>query len=188
MSDMKLIMENWEGFITELEIERKAAQGVTWSTLKNSIEAAKEFAAGEVTAERKKELLKILGGVGFTLAASLTTGPAAPVVAAVGAGGTIGAAVYKMFKMYAQADDTETADNPLLALFNLDDGFEDLIDDQLENAFIEHMLPRIEKMANAAPDEPIEDMDKVVNLWLASQKLGPQGNSTGNIAAKTNTR
>jgi hypothetical protein len=183
MSDMKLIMESWENFVTETAEEEEAAQGTTWLSLKNSIEAAKEMAAGEITAERKAELLKILGSVGFALAATLATGPLAAAMAAVGTSATVGGAVAKMFRMYAQQPDVETKDNPVLALFNLDDGFEELIDDKLEDAFVKHIMPKIEKMAQAAPDEPIEDMDKAVNLWLSKQDLG---GSTGNIAAKTN--
>jgi hypothetical protein len=183
MSEMKLIMESWENFVTETAAEEEAAQGTTWLGLKNSIEAAKEMAAGEVTAERKKELLKILGGVGFALAATLATGPLAAAVAVVGTTATVGGTVAKMFRLYAQQPDVETKDNPILALFNLDDGFEELIDDKLEDAFITNIMPKIEQMAQAAPDEPIEDMDKAVNLWLSEQDLG---GSTGNIAAKTN--
>ncbi len=86
--------------------------------------------------------------------------------------------------MYARQPDVETKDNPVLALFNLDDGFEELIDDKLEEAFVEHMMPKIEKMAQVAGDEPIEDMDKVVNMWLSRQELGK---TTGNVVAKTKT-
>lgn len=184
MSEMKMIMENWESFVTESAEEQQAAQGTTWLGLKNSIEAAKEMATGEVTAERKKELLKILGGVGFALAATLATGGLAVAIAAVGTTASIGGTVAKMFRMYAQQPDVKTKDNPILALFNLDDGFEELIDDNLEDAFIANIMPKIEKMAQAAPDEPIEDMDKAVNLWLSKQKLG---GTTGNVAAKINT-
>lgn len=187
MSEMKMIMENWENFVTESAEEQQAAQGITWGTLKNTIEAAKEFAAGEVTAERKKELLLILGGVGLTLAATLATGGLGLALGIGAAAAPIGETVVKMFRMFVQQSDEKTKDNPVLALFNLDDGFEDLIDDKLEDAFINHMMPKIEKMANAAPDEPIEDMDKVVNLWLSKQALGPKKDSTGNVAAKTNT-
>jgi hypothetical protein len=181
MSDMKLIMERWEGFIVETKTEQEAAGHRTWGELNLAIEAAKEMAEGAMTAARKKELLKILGTVGFALAGTLATGGLGALVATVGVGATVGSAVADMFRTYARQPDVETKDNPLLALFNLDDGFEELIDDKLEDAFVKYMAPRIEKMASEAPNKPIEDMDKVINLWLAQQDLK---GSKGNVAAK----
>ncbi len=187
MSEMKVIMENWEGFITELEIEKKAAQGITWAQLKGAIEVADELATGKVTAERKKVLLGILGTVGLTLAATLATGGLGAALGIAAGAQSAAETITKMFRLFARESDEKTKDNPVLALFNLDDGFEDLIDDKLEDAFVNHMLPKIEKMADTAPNEPIEDMDKVVNLWLSKQALGPKKDSTGNVASKTNT-
>jgi hypothetical protein len=165
MSEMKLIMENWGDFLNESKNEERT---LTWGQLKLVVDAAQEASKGDLTAERKNELLKILGKEALDLALSF----GGPVLALIKSATKAGAVIAKMFKLYAQKPDPETENNPILALFNLDDGYQDLIDDNLEDKFIEYILPQIEIAAEETPDALIDDMDVVIQGWLAKQALG----------------
>jgi len=175
MSEMKLIMERWDGYLDEAEEGPTA--GLTWAQLDGAVKAAAEMKQTQLSKERQAELLKVLGEEAFKLALSFT----GPLAGLLGAAHTVGSAISSMFKAYAKEPDTETVDNPLLAALNLSDGFEELIDDRLEDAFIEEMMPEIEKQAEAAPDTPIPNMDGVIKNWLAAKKIG---GTTGNTVAK----
>ena len=172
-------MENWNRFLYEADEGENA--GMTWGQLHAAIRAAEELQHSEITAERKRELKLILGEQALNLALSF----AGPLGQLVRSAKSIGGAVAKMFQVYAQEPDTETTDNPLLAALNLSDGFQELIDDRLEDAFIKEMMPEIEKQAEAAPDTPIPNMDRVIQTWLRQQDLGDTtGNTVQNVEIK----
>ena len=165
MSDMKFIMENWDAFLSESESEERT---ITWGQLKAAIDVAAEAAQGKLTDQRKVELLKILGQETLDLALSF----GGPIMQLVKSGAKAGKVMWNMFKLSAQQPDAQTANNPVLALFNLDDGYQDLIDDKLEDQFIKYIIPQIEAAAEKTPDALIDDMDVVIAGWLAKQPLG----------------
>ena len=43
---------------------------------------------------------------------------------------------------------------------------------------IAEKIPEIEKMAQAAPNEPIPNMDEVIKQWLAKRPIGGQTGNT----------
>jgi|TARA_R110002072_G_scaffold36967_3_gene108523 hypothetical protein len=169
---MEQIMENWDSYLSEVAIEKKQAP-MTWAQLGAVAQAASLKAQGKLTKEREAKLMQVLSGVSQDLVASLI----ADLVPMGNTLRTAGTAIVGIFKTYAQQPDKVTVDNPVLAAFNLSDGFQELIDDRLEDAFIEEKMPEVEQMATQAPDTPIPNMDEVIKQWLAKRKIG---NTTGN--------
>ncbi len=179
MAHMKLIMENWDSYLSELKIEKKQAP-ITWAQLDLITKAAALKAQGQLDKEREAQLLNQLGDVSGDLIAALLT----DMVPFAATAKTVGMAIGKLWGTYAQEPDQVTADNPVLAAFNLSDGFQELIDDRLEAEFIKEKMPEIEQMAQSAPNEPIPNMDEVIKQWLADRKIGNStGNTVHNIAA-----
>ncbi len=166
MSDMKLIMENWSAYVGEAQ--EPDALEMTWGQLKDTISAAQEMQDSEMSAQRESELLKVLGREGFKLAVSFT----GPLGGLISASASVGEAVSKMFQSAAQEPDQKTANNPLMAIMNISDSFQELIDDKLEDRFIKEMAPQIEKLALTAPNQPIPNMDIVIRDWLKKQNIG----------------
>jgi len=177
MSDMKEIMENWSGYVTEIAIEPKTAP-MTWAQLSLITKAAALKAQGKLNKEKEGVLMSQLGDTAAELAAALLT----DLIPFAGTAKTVGSAMVGLWKAYAQKPDQETADNPILSAFNLSDGFQELIDDRLEDEFIAEKIPEIEKMAQAAPNEPIPNMDEVIKQWLATRQIGGQiGNTVARV-------
>ena len=85
-----------------------------------------------------------------------------------------------MVKAYSRADDSKTKQNPFLDLFNLDDGFEDLIDDELEDQFVQKMLKDIPAHVETNPNQVIPDFDQVIQAWLPTLDLS--GTKNNNVA------
>jgi hypothetical protein len=166
VSDMKLIMEGWHGYLAEADEGPDA--GMTWGQLAQALDMVREMQEQELSAERKKELLKVMGQQAFNLAVSFT----GPLAAMVKSAQTVGKVAGEMFKMYAQEPDPQTANNPFLAAMNLSDGFQDLIDDKLEDKFIAEILPQIEASAETSPNDPIPNMDEVIKQWIEKEKIG----------------
>ena len=165
MSEMKLIMENWNTFVTS---EQQESNWVTWRMLSDTIEMLQAEKEGQDTAERQKKLLKLGGKSLLRLAASLT----GPIGALVDIGVESYEVIGDMVKAYAQEDDAKTRQNPFLDLFNIDDGFEELIDDKLEDQFVQKMIKDIPAHISEHPDQIIPDFDKVIQAWLPKLDLG----------------
>ena len=172
MSEMKLIMESWSGYLNELSLEKKHAP-LTWSQLDVLTKAAALKADGKLSKEREVALLKTFADTSSDLAVSLLQ----DLIPFATTAKTVGTAIAGLWKTYAQKPDKDTADNPVLAAFNLSDGFQELIDDRLEDEFIAEKMPEIEEMAQSAPNQPIPNMDIVIKKWLAKRKIG---GTTGN--------
>ena len=169
-------MENWDEYVTELTIEPKKAP-MTWAQLSLITKAAALKAKGKLNKEKESALMAQLGDTGAELAAALLT----DLIPFAGTAKTVGSAMVGLWKVYAQKPDEETVNNPILAAFNLSDGFQELIDDKLEDEFIAEKIPEIEKMAQAAPNEAIPNMDEVIKQWLAVRQIGGQ---VGNTVAR----
>ncbi len=178
MAEMKIIMENWDGYLTEFKIEKKQAP-ITWAQLDLVTKAAALKAQGKLDNARERELLTQMGDVGAELIAALLT----DMIPFASTAKTVGVAIGKLWGAYAQEPDKVTADNPVLAAFNLSDGFQELIDDRLENEFIKEKMPEIEQMAQSAPNSPIPNMDEVIKQWLAQKKIGGTTGNTVNRMA-----
>ena len=177
MSDMKTIMENWSGYL----VKEEQSNWVTWQMLADTIELIQAEKQGAETQTRKKKLLKLGGKSLLKLAASLT----GPIGALVDIGMESTEVVADMVKAYSRADDSKTKQNPFLDLFNLDDGFEDLIDDKLEDRFVQKMLSDIPSHITKNPDQIIPDFDKVIQAWLPTLDLG---GTTNNNVTKQQTK
>jgi hypothetical protein len=173
MPEMKSIMENWQKFVIKEE-----QNWVTWRMLSDAIDLIRDEKEGKETAERKQELAKLGGKSLLKLAASLT----GPIGALVDIGMESAEIIGDMVKVYSTADDSKTKNNPFLDLFNLDDGFEDLIDDKLEDRFVEKMLADIPGHIENHADQPIPDFDQVIQAWLPTLNLS---GTTNNNVAKT---
>jgi len=173
MPEMKSIMENWQKFVIKEE-----QNWVTWRMLSDTIEFIRDQKEGADTAQRQQKLAKLGGKSLLKLAASLT----GPIGALIDIGMDSVEVMTDMVKVYATADDAKTRNNPFLDLFNLDDGFEDLIDDKLEDQFVEKMLAEIPRHIQSNPDEAIPDFDQVIQTWLPTLNLS---GTTNNNVAKT---
>jgi len=179
VTHMKLIMENWDSYLSELKIEPKKAP-MTWAQLKVITQGAALKAQGKLDKDREAQLLDVMGDAGKDLVAALLQ----DMIPFAGTLKSVGDAATKIFRIYAQKPDEVTANNPVLAAFNLSDGFQELIDDRLEEAFIEEKMPEVEQMASEAPNTPIPNMDEVIKQWLADRQIGNStGNTVHNIAA-----
>ena len=168
--DMKLIMERWDKFV----IEEQQAPQITWRQLSYLIDFVRDEKEGKDTEERKKQLLKIARGQGLKLGLSLIPG-LGPLIQA---GMDSAEVIQNMVKVYSTADDSRTKTNPFLDLFNLDDGFEDLIDDRLEDKFVEKMINDLPTHIQNNPDQVVPDFDNVIKAWLPTLDLsGTRGNN-----------
>ena len=175
MSEMKLIMESWNKFI----VNEEQNNWVTWRMLSDAIDLIAAEKKGEETKERQQKLLNLGGKSLLKLAASLLTGPiGAMVTSGLDSKDVIGG----MIKAYSRADDSKTNQNPFLDLFNLDDGFQDLIDDNLEDRFVQKMMDDISGHIEQNPDQTIPDFDKVIQTWLPTLDLS---GTTDNNVTKT---
>jgi len=171
MSEMKTILENWDRFV----VKEEQSNFVTWRMLNDTIEYIKAEKEGQETAERQKKLLKLGGKSLLKLAFSLT----GPIGAMIEVGADTADVVLDMVKTYSKADDSKTKSNPFLDLFNLDDGFEDLIDDKIEDQFVQKMLSDIPNHVKKNPDQVIPDFDKVIQAWLPTLNLS--GTTNNNV-------
>jgi len=174
-AEMKSILESWDKFV----LSEEQSNFVTWRMLGDTIELIRAEKEGQETAERKQKLLKLGGKSLLKLAASLT----GPLGAMIDIGAETAEVIGDMVKTYSTADDSQTKANPFLDLFNLDDGFEDLIDDKLENRFVQKMLDDIPNHIAKNPDQVIPDFDKVIQAWLPTLDLS--GTTDNNVTKQT---
>ena len=121
MNNMKLIMESWNTYLTEVVEEPIETYGQLRSQLDTAIrtkkkEALKSFGIGLV--------FDVLGGGAFKSAAELIT------------------------TMYSLPDDKKTG-TVLDTLLNVDDDVSAIVDDNLENAFLQDFI----KFVQQQPDE-----------------------------------
>tara|TARA_R100001443_G_scaffold39671_2_gene53094 strand:+ start:2001 stop:2453 length:453 start_codon:yes stop_codon:yes gene_type:complete len=144
MSKMKLIIENWRNFALKEQEEPIE----TYGDLKNQLQTA--------IRTKKKEALKGFG-IGLVLDA-------------------IGVAPFKdaltfMKTMYKLPDNKKT--NTVLDVFlNVDDDVSAIIDDNLENAFLQDFIGIIEKKPNE------EKIDASITVELQKYIAGKYNNKT----------
>ena len=161
MSDMKLIMESWRGYQNKpstlnenvtIDDFKKLVKGVI--RLKKGIES------GELTADIGG---KILSAAIETLTAG-QAGNVKKIWDALLSAKDLGAIVKS-----ARLPDTETDNSPFLDVFNISDEYSKILDDRLENAFVNHLSDELE--AGALDDIDIQtwDVNAYLEDWLKSK-------------------
>ena len=73
-----------------------------------------------------------------------------------------------------EASDTEVEDNPLVDLFKLDDGYQDIIDDKIEKKFLDYFGKYVDDKMETSPDAQIDNVDinKFFERFLANEGDG----------------
>ena len=161
MSDMKLIMENWRGYQNKpstlnenvtIEDFKKLVNGVI--RLKKGVES------GEITAD--------VGGKILSVAIDTLTGGVAGNAKKIW--DTIMSAknLAPLVKS-ARLPDTETDNSPFLDVFNVSDEYSKIIDDRIENAFINHLADQLESGALDDIDIQTWDVNAYLEDWLKSK-------------------
>ena len=175
-------MERWDRFVI-LE-QKKKNTFVTWAILEDALKIAVKAKENREFAERiKKALLQgtyeggsdVITEKTVELALSFVETGVSVVKPGITAAKLIGA----MVSAYARAPDEKTSGNPILDLFNLDDGFEELIDDKIEDQFVAQMIARVQQEVEKNPNQLIPDFDEVVQAWLPKQNLA--GTTDNNV-------
>ena len=69
------------------------------------------------------------------------------------------------------ASDAQTEDSPLLDLFKIDDGYQDLVDDKKEDEFLKWFSNYCDEKMEGNPDEPVPDLDinEIFEIFLRKQ-------------------
>ena len=170
---MKNLFENWRKYLNE-----QSAPQMTYGQLADGIKIAQELKKGRTDKERIKQLSKQFGKIATNFALSF----AGPLGGLIQIGKDSAETVADIAKTYIGAPDQQTRDNTVLSLFNLDDSFEDLVDDRLENKFEVWVTRKIKELADdpSKRDQPIADMDTVLQRWLSNPQLSglPDANRT----------
>ena len=161
MSDMKLIMENWRDYqhkpstLNEnvtIEDFKKLVNGVI--RLKKGVES------GEITADVGGKILSVAID-------TLTAGQAGNVKKIWDV--VMSAKNLAPLVKSARLPDTETDNSPFLDVFNVSDEYSKILDDRIENAFINHLADQLE--AGALDDIDIQtwDVNAYLEDWLKSK-------------------
>ena len=161
MSDMKLIMENWRGYQNKpstlnenvtIEDFKKLVNGVI--RLKKGVES------GEITADVGGKILSVAID-------TLTAGQAGNVKKIWDV--VMSAKSLAPLVKSARLPDTETDNSPFLDVFNVSDEYSKILDDRIENAFINHLADQLE--AGALDDIDIQtwDVNAYLEDWLKSK-------------------
>ena len=161
MSDMKLIMENWRGYQNKpstlnenvtIEDFKKLVNGVI--RLKKGVES------GEITADVGGKILSVAID-------TLTAGQSGHVKKIWDV--VMSAKSLAPLVKSARLPDTETDNSPLLDVFNVSDEYSKILDDRIENAFINHLADQLE--AGALDDIDIQtwDVNAYLEDWLKSK-------------------
>ena len=134
MSDMKLIMENWRANTRKQKLN-ELSLGDFKQVVSGIIQLKKSIEAGEISAETGG---KILASV-VNMATFGVSGAGRNVFDALFATkklGTIAAAT--------KLPDKDTESNPFLDVFNVEDEYSKLLDDKIENAFLNYLSDELD--------------------------------------------
>ena len=193
MSEMKLIMEGWRGFVSEAPRQARMvgsrAGGTTATTRAPTDTGAFDIEkqqAQENTVETFADLQKIVqktirlkkavkaGEITAAQAADATN--AALNAATAGAVGVAASVAKKVIAtgqlaqlaLAAKLPDEQTENNPFLSAFNVDDEYSKIIDDRIESSFINYLAKDIEEKIKTEPQRLLGDYDvnEVLNDFL----------------------
>ncbi len=161
MSDMKLIMENWRGYREEPSALNEA---VTVDTLKqlvsHIIQIKKGIEAGDLAADAGGKMLTAFVNT-ITLGAA---GTAKGVL-----DGAVSAAKLAPLAKAGRLPDKDTEKAPFLDVFNISDEYSKILDDRLENAFVNHLAAELDAGNLDGEDLATWDVNKYLEDWLKTK-------------------
>ena len=157
MSEMKLIMENWRSH-TQKQLLNEVTLADFKMTVSAIIQLKKGIEAGEISADIGGKVLKNVLGI--------ATGGLA------GAAKDIWGALIKskdlgQLAKAGRLPDADTKNAPFLDIFNIEDEYSRLLDDKIENAFLNHLSDALE--AATAGQGPLANMD--LATWNINEYL-----------------
>ena len=164
MSDMKLIMENWRQYQEDPPVLNEAITVADLKKLvKGVIQIKKAVEAGDVAAD--------MGGKLIGMVTNTITGGALGTVkgAAELIGGLMSARKLGGLAKSARLPDNETEKAPFLDVFNISDEYSKILDDRLENAFVNHLSDELDAGALDDIDLATWDVNKYLEDWLKSK-------------------
>ena len=201
MSEMKLIMENWKGFLNEQPTPNTQQPAAPAAAPAQPATAPAKPAAAPAQAEspekintfgdlkrhvqsiidlkRQVEMGKIAKDAGadaikakMNLVTLGWTGMATTLLKTVIAAKDVG-----KLAMAAKLPDEQTEKNPYLDAFNIDDEYSKILDDRIENSFINHLSKQLKNIPDNTPIMQF-DVNKVLEDFL-KQKFANRGLAGG---------
>ena len=149
MSDMKLIMENWSKY----RLSEAPEELETVGQLKRLIRIHRAKEAGKEAGKKAAEVA--IGQI--------------PVVSNIfSAWQGIKDAKEMIGKLYGAEDKFQT--NTALDKLNIDDNVSKIVDDPIEVAFLNYLMK--DHFAQASDDDPLPDINTLLNQYLASRFEG----------------
>lgn len=149
MSDMKLIMENWNKY----RLDEAPEELQTVGQLKKLIRIHRAKEAGKEVGKKAAEVA--IGQI--------------PVVSNIfSAWQGIKDAKEMVGKLYGAEDKFQT--NTALDKLNIDDNVSKIVDDPIEVAFLNYLMK--DHFAQAGDDDPLPDLNVLLNQYLASKFEG----------------
>ena len=187
--------DGWRRYLIETDAEADAVAKIpmTWQVMNLQLQIANDIKNKKMS---KEELIKKYGGAASEVK-GLVIGKlidyAATLIGPVGVLLKVGVDIWKvgkaMFKGTAQKPDEETAGtqwpNSALGIMNLKDAWQDLVDDKLEDEFVEYFSTLAGKKTAEGSGELIPDIDDVFQKWLANKDIqGEKGNTVTTAGGK----
>ena len=161
MSDMKLIMENWRGYQNKSSTLNENVTIEDFKKLVNGvIRLKKGVESGEITADVGGKILSVAID-------TLTAGQAGNVKKIWDV--VMSAKNLAPLVKSARLPDTETDNSPFLDVFNVSDEYSKILDDRIENAFINHLADQLESGALDDIDIQTWDVNAYLEDWLKSK-------------------
>ena len=161
MSDMKLIMENWREYREEPSALNEA---VTVDTLKqlvsHIIQIKKAIEAGDLAADA--------GGKMLSAFIDVVSGGSVPAAKKI-LDGAVSAAKLAPLAKAGRLPDKDTEKAPFLDVFNISDEYSKILDDRLENAFVNHLANELEAGSLDGEDLATWDVNAYLEDWLKTK-------------------
>ena len=161
MSEMKLIMENWRQYREEAPTLNEA---VTVESLKelvsHIIQIKKAIEGGEIAADAGGKMLTAFVNT-ITLGASGT--------AKGFFDSAVSAAKLAPLAKAGRLPDKDTEKAPFLDVFNISDEYSQILDDRLENAFVNHLANELEAGSLDGEDLATWDVNAYLEDWLKTK-------------------
>ena len=161
MSDMKLIMESWRQYQEERPVLNEAVTVDTLKRLvKGIIDIKKGIEAGDIAAEAGGKMLTAFINT-ITLGASGT--------AKATLDGAVSAAKLAPLAKAGRLPDKDTEKAPFLDVFNISDEYSKILDDRLENAFVNHLANELDAGNHDRVDLATWDINAYLEDWLKTK-------------------
>ena len=159
---MKLLMENWRGFLKEEE-----QQTLTVGELRDMV----EILSSQEDKNAKKAKLKKLGGIVFKLGASMV-----PVIGGILAVGVeVGDNIASIFGAITDPkaiNQGKIKNEPWVRMLGIDTEFSKIIDDGIEDEFLKMYISKYTKGIMAAnPDAPLPNFTDELAKYINKTKV-----------------